>query len=87
MAVARGWLQHYEAFWDENLRNLKNYVEENPFLIEAGLRGELRQGEITRRSSGRSGDSWVYLYQGGRYDTTTGLYNLRNCDYLPTLGA
>ncbi len=24
------WLRDYEAFWDENLRNLKQYVEENP---------------------------------------------------------
>jgi DNA-binding transcriptional ArsR family regulator len=23
------WLRGYEAFWDENLRNLKHYVEEN----------------------------------------------------------
>jgi DNA-binding transcriptional ArsR family regulator len=23
------WLRDYEAFWDENLRNLKHYVEEN----------------------------------------------------------
>jgi DNA-binding transcriptional ArsR family regulator len=23
------WLQEYEAFWNENLRSLKNYVEEN----------------------------------------------------------
>lgn len=30
--------------------------------------------------------SWVYLYQGGRYDATTGLYNFRNRDYSPTLG-
>lgn len=24
------WLRDYEAFWDENLRNLKQFVEENP---------------------------------------------------------
>jgi DNA-binding transcriptional ArsR family regulator len=24
------WLQRYEAFWDENLRNLKRHIEENP---------------------------------------------------------
>jgi DNA-binding transcriptional ArsR family regulator len=24
------WLRDYEAFWDENLRKLKQYVEENP---------------------------------------------------------
>ena len=29
---------------------------------------------------------WVYLYQGGRYDTTSGLYDFRNRDYSPTLG-
>ena len=23
------WLQEYEAYWNENLRSLKNYVEEN----------------------------------------------------------
>jgi RHS repeat-associated protein len=27
-----------------------------------------------------------YLFQGGRYDTTTGLYNYRNRDQSPTLG-
>jgi RHS repeat-associated protein len=37
-------------------------------------------------SSGSSGYSWVYLHQGGRYDTTTGLYSFRNRDYSPTLG-
>lgn len=30
--------------------------------------------------------SWVYLYQGGRYDATSGLYDFRNRDYSPTLG-
>ena len=30
--------------------------------------------------------SWIYLHQGGRYDTTSGLYNFRNRDYSPTLG-
>jgi DNA-binding transcriptional ArsR family regulator len=24
------WLRDYEAFWDENLRNLEQFVEENP---------------------------------------------------------
>jgi len=24
------WLRDYEAFWDENLRNLKTFVERNP---------------------------------------------------------
>ncbi|HKX31774.1 MAG TPA: metalloregulator ArsR/SmtB family transcription factor [Blastocatellia bacterium] len=24
------WLRDYEAFWDESLRSLKRYVEENP---------------------------------------------------------
>lgn len=24
------WLRDYEAFWNENLRNLKQFVEENP---------------------------------------------------------
>jgi RHS repeat-associated protein len=27
-----------------------------------------------------------YLFQGGRYDTITGLYNFRNRDHSPTLG-
>jgi RHS repeat-associated protein len=30
--------------------------------------------------------SWIYLHQGGRYDTTSGLYYFRNRDYSPTLG-
>jgi RHS repeat-associated protein len=30
--------------------------------------------------------SLVYLYQGGRYDTTSGLYDFRNRDYSPALG-
>jgi RHS repeat-associated protein len=29
---------------------------------------------------------WVYLHQGGRFDTTTGLFNFRHRDYSPTLG-
>jgi RHS repeat-associated protein len=29
---------------------------------------------------------WVYLYQGVRYDSTTGLYHFRRRDYSPTLG-
>src|SRR5262249_36034955 len=35
---------------------------------------------------GTSQFGWVYLHQGGRYDTTSGLYNFRNRDYSPTLG-
>src|SRR5262245_61759029 len=30
--------------------------------------------------------AWQYLHEGGRYDTSTGLYNFRNRDYSPTLG-
>jgi RHS repeat-associated protein len=30
--------------------------------------------------------SWIYLHQGGRYDTSNGLYYFRNRDYSPTLG-
>src|SRR5438105_1762216 len=30
--------------------------------------------------------AWIYLHQGGRYDSTSGLYNFRNRDYSPTLG-
>jgi RHS repeat-associated protein len=29
---------------------------------------------------------WIYLHQGGRYDTATGLYHFRHRDYVPTLG-
>ncbi len=29
---------------------------------------------------------WVYLHQGGRYDTATGLYSFRKRDYSPVLG-
>jgi RHS repeat-associated protein len=29
---------------------------------------------------------WVYLHQGVRYDSTTGLYHFRRRDYSPTLG-
>jgi RHS repeat-associated protein len=30
--------------------------------------------------------AWIYLHQGARYETTSGLYNFRNRDYSPTLG-
>ncbi len=29
LGAINDWLQDYEAFWNENLRSLKNYVEEN----------------------------------------------------------
>jgi RHS repeat-associated protein len=35
---------------------------------------------------GGSAVAWVYLHQGGRYDTASGLYNFRWRDYSPTLG-
>jgi RHS repeat-associated protein len=35
---------------------------------------------------GGSAFSWVYLHQGGRFDTVSGLYYFRNRDYSPTLG-
>jgi len=40
------------------------------------------------KSANTTSDSkhWVYRWQGGRYDSTTGLYNFRNRDYSPTLG-
>jgi RHS repeat-associated protein len=37
-------------------------------------------------TSASSSFAWVYLHQGGRYDTGTGLYNFRNRDYSPSLG-
>ena len=30
--------------------------------------------------------AWQYLYQGGRFDSTVGLYDFRNRDYSPNLG-
>ena len=30
LRAVNDWLRDYEAFWDESLRNLKKYVEENP---------------------------------------------------------
>ena len=35
---------------------------------------------------GSSDYNWVYLHQGGRYDSASGLYSFRNRDYSPTLG-
>jgi RHS repeat-associated protein len=37
-------------------------------------------------SRGTSLFGWIYLHQGGRFDTTSGLYYFRNRDYSPTLG-
>jgi RHS repeat-associated protein len=38
--------------------------------------------------SSQSGSNfgWIYLHQGGRYDSTSGLYSFRNRDYSPVLG-
>lgn len=30
LAAVNQWLRDYAAFWDENLRNLKQFIEENP---------------------------------------------------------
>jgi len=30
LRAVRQWLRDYEAFWDEKLRNIKRFVEENP---------------------------------------------------------
>jgi RHS repeat-associated protein len=35
---------------------------------------------------GSSAKGWIYLHQGGRYDTTSLLYNFRMRHYSPTLG-
>jgi RHS repeat-associated protein len=37
-------------------------------------------------ADGVSDLGWVYLHQGGRYDTDSGLYHFRHRDYSPTLG-
>jgi hypothetical protein len=29
LSAINEWLRDYQAFWNENLRNLKTYVEEN----------------------------------------------------------
>jgi RHS repeat-associated protein len=39
----------------------------------------------TERSSG-SQFAWLYLHQGGRFDSVSGLYHFRHRDYSPTLG-
>src|SRR5262249_53220660 len=36
-------------------------------------------------SQSASSVAWVYLHQGSRFSTTTGLYNDRNRDYSPAL--
>src|SRR5690606_3328381 len=35
---------------------------------------------------GGSAFAWVYLHQGGRFDSTSGLYHFRHRDYSPSLG-
>jgi RHS repeat-associated protein len=35
---------------------------------------------------GGSNYSWIYLHQGGRWESQTGLYHFRNREYSPTLG-
>src|SRR5262249_10141974 len=30
LRAVNDWLREYEAFWDENLRSLKHFVERNP---------------------------------------------------------
>jgi len=40
----------------------------------------------TTWASRSDGYSWVYRFQGGRYDANTGLYNFRLRDYSPSLG-
>src|SRR6516225_262345 len=37
-------------------------------------------------SSPTSSVGWIYLHQGGRWDSVSGLYNFRNRDLSPTLG-
>jgi RHS repeat-associated protein len=43
---------------------------------------------LTPDWSGTMSDAfnWFYLFQGGRYNATSGLYNFRYRDYSPTLG-
>jgi RHS repeat-associated protein len=42
--------------------------------------------DVNLHTLSASAFAWVYLHQGGRYDTGTGLYSFRNRDYSPTLG-
>jgi DNA-binding transcriptional ArsR family regulator len=48
------WLQDYAAFWDENLRSLKNYVEENQLTPQILMTRSLRRSSSMPRRSGFS---------------------------------
>jgi RHS repeat-associated protein len=64
------------------LDNSGNVVER--YIYDPFGQATVLDTDWTERSG--SAFAWVYLHQGGRYDTTSGLYHFRYRDYSPTLG-
>ena len=55
------------------------------FTYEPFGKVEIRDASWVIKSGG-SGYSWLYLHQGGRFDSVSGLYAFRMREYSPTLG-
>jgi RHS repeat-associated protein len=64
------------------LDNAGNVVER--YVYDPFGQATILDANWTERAA--SAFAWVYLHQGGRFDTTSGLYHFRHRDYSPTLG-
>jgi RHS repeat-associated protein len=67
------------VFWNNGSPLVQEHYVYDPY-------GKVSYYDAAWNSRPGSAYNWIYLFQGGRYDGTSGLYNFRNRDLSPTLG-
>jgi RHS repeat-associated protein len=80
----RLYVLHDANFNVTGLVNTSGTVVER-FTYEPFGKAEIRDASWAIKSGG-SGYAWLYLHQGGRFDSVSGLYAFRMREYSPTLG-
>jgi RHS repeat-associated protein len=80
----RLYVLHDANFNVTGLVNTSGTVVER-FTYEPFGKVEIRDASWAIKSGG-TGYSWLYLHQGGRFDSVSGLYAFRMREYSPTLG-
>jgi RHS repeat-associated protein len=78
------WYADQDANWNVTAMLTSTGTVANRFVYDPYGKGTVY--DTNWNLQGALSTTWVYYFQGGRFDGITGLYNFRNRDYSPTLG-
>jgi RHS repeat-associated protein len=78
------WYAQQDANWNVTAMVTSNGTVANRFVYDPYGKGTVY--DTNWNLQGALSTTWVYYFEGGRYDAITGLYNFQHRDLSPTLG-